>query len=168
MGDSFTPGVPGREGLEEALREFGGGALVISHDRQFLETVTDRVVYLADGRLQVFHGGLEQCLEALATERQQRGQQRAKERGKDKKAGRPREKPRAGAQGKVRNPLMFKKLEEQIFAMEERVETLRQDMISPENYNDHKSMQRLQAEERALVQELQDAYERWENWESGS
>ncbi len=160
--------ITGREGLEEALREFGGGALVISHDRQFLETVTDRVVYLADGRLQVFHGGLEQCLEALATERQQRGQQRAKERGKDKKAGRPREKPRAGAQGKVRNPLMFKKLEEQIFALEERVETLRQDMVSPENYNDHKSMRRLQAEERALLVELRTSYERWENWENGS
>jgi len=148
--------ITGRQGLEEALSAYTGAALVISHDRQFLETVTDRVMHLADGRLRVFDGGLAQCLAALAGASQQ----------KTRKLATPARstRPAAPAPGKVRNPLMFEKLEEEIFAMEERVETLRQDMARPENYNDHGNMQRLEAEEAALLRELEAAYERWENW----
>jgi ATP-binding cassette, subfamily F, member 3 len=146
--------ITGREGLEEALKEYGGAALVISHDRQFLEAVTDRVVHLAEGRLQVFDGGLDQCLEALAGTTQQ----------KTRKPVPRTSKPAVSAPGKVRNPLMFRKLEEEIFAMEERVETLREDMARPENYNDHHNLQRLKAEETALLQQLEAAYVRWENW----
>lgn len=150
--------ITGREGLEEALKEYGGAALVISHDRQFLEAVTDRVVHLADGCLKVFDGGLEQCLAALATAGQR------KTRSQENRT--PRSKTGASAPGKVRNPLMFQKLEEEIIALEERLETLREAMARPENYSDHQNMQRLQAEEAELLQQLETAYERWENWES--
>lgn len=45
------------EVLEEALDEFVGTALVISHDRYFLDKVVDRVVELNDGSLTEFDGG---------------------------------------------------------------------------------------------------------------
>ena len=156
--------------MEEALREYGGGTLVISHDRQFLEAVTDRVVYLADGRLRVFDGGLAQCLQVLGEERQQKRAAKAEIRPRAKTGPghgsrtEARSGARSGDASKIRNPFMFKKLEEEIFAMEERLETLRQDMVKPEHYNDHRSMQRLQQEEQELLQELRSAYERWENW----
>jgi ATP-binding cassette subfamily F protein 3 len=152
--------ITGREGLEEALKEYSGAALVISHDRQFLEAVTDRVVHLADGQLQVFDGGLEQCLAALAAA----GQKKTRKQEVRPPKSRTGASASASAPGKVRNPLMFQKLEEEIIALEERVETLRQDMARPENYNDHRNMQSLQAEEAELLQQLEAAYERWENW----
>ena len=154
--------ITGREGLEEALKEYSGAALVISHDRQFLEAVTDRVVHLADGRLRVFDGGLDQCLAALAGASQQKTQKTQKT--TTRQPATRTDRPTATAPGKVRNPLMFQKLEEEIFAMEERVETLRKDMARPENYNDHRNMLRLKTEETALLQQLEAAYERWENW----
>jgi ATP-binding cassette subfamily F protein 3 len=45
------------EVLEEALEEFEGTVIVISHDRYFLDRVVDRVVELDDGRLTEYLGG---------------------------------------------------------------------------------------------------------------
>jgi ATP-binding cassette subfamily F protein 3 len=49
--------IPSAEVLEEALGEFEGTLLVISHDRYFLDRVVDRIVELDDGALTEFQGG---------------------------------------------------------------------------------------------------------------
>jgi ATP-binding cassette subfamily F protein 3 len=49
--------LPSCEVLEEALDEFEGTVLVISHDRYFLDRVVDRVVELEDGALVGYPGG---------------------------------------------------------------------------------------------------------------
>ena len=48
--------LPSCEVLENALDEFEGTVLVISHDRYFLERVVERIVELEDGRLAEFPG----------------------------------------------------------------------------------------------------------------
>ncbi len=45
------------EVLEEALNEFEGAILTISHDRYFLDRIVDRVVELKDGMLTSYMGG---------------------------------------------------------------------------------------------------------------
>jgi ATP-binding cassette subfamily F protein 3 len=49
--------LPSCEVLEEALDEFEGTVLVISHDRYFLDRVVERVVDLEDGALTEYAGG---------------------------------------------------------------------------------------------------------------
>ena len=49
--------IPAIEVLEEALDEFVGTVLVISHDRYFVDKVVDRVVELRDGHFSEFLGG---------------------------------------------------------------------------------------------------------------
>ncbi len=49
--------------LEEFLKGFNGGCLVISHDRTFLEDVCDHTVELSRGKLTTFPGRLEAFLE---------------------------------------------------------------------------------------------------------
>lgn len=55
--------IPAIEVLEEALDEFVGTVLVISHDRYFLDKVVDRVVELRDGRFSEFLGGYTDYLD---------------------------------------------------------------------------------------------------------
>ena len=43
--------------LEEALEDFEGSVLVISHDRYFLDRVATRLVELQGGRLVEYPGG---------------------------------------------------------------------------------------------------------------
>jgi len=45
-----------RAALIDALREFPGTFVVISHDRHFVDRVANRVWYVADGQVRVFHG----------------------------------------------------------------------------------------------------------------
>lgn len=47
----------GIEWLEEYLRSFKGGVLTVSHDRYFLDRVSDRVASLEGGKLKVMSGG---------------------------------------------------------------------------------------------------------------
>ncbi len=49
--------IPSAEVLEQALDDFEGSVLVISHDRYFLDQTVDRIVELADGRLTGHIGG---------------------------------------------------------------------------------------------------------------
>jgi ATP-binding cassette subfamily F protein 3 len=49
--------IPSAEVLEEALAEFEGTVLVISHDRYFLDRVVDHIVELDEGRLTEYIGG---------------------------------------------------------------------------------------------------------------
>jgi ATP-binding cassette subfamily F protein 3 len=50
------------EVLEDALSDFVGTVLVISHDRYFLDRTVERLWALEDGELQVYHGGYSDYL----------------------------------------------------------------------------------------------------------
>lgn len=52
------------EVLEEAIEDFEGAILAISHDRYFLERVVDRIIELKDGDLTSYVGGYTDYLEA--------------------------------------------------------------------------------------------------------
>ncbi|MCC7449840.1 MAG: ABC-F family ATP-binding cassette domain-containing protein [Anaerolineae bacterium] len=56
--------IPSSEALEQALEDFEGSVLVISHDRYFLDQVVDRVVELDSGDLTAFEGGYTDYLAA--------------------------------------------------------------------------------------------------------
>lgn len=56
--------IPSLEVLEEALDDFQGTALIISHDRYFLDQTVDRLVEIRTGRLREFVGGYTAYLEA--------------------------------------------------------------------------------------------------------
>ena len=59
--------------LEKELENFGGSLILISHDRSFLNSVTNKVWLIQDEKIEFFSGGYEQVepyLEALILEKQ--------------------------------------------------------------------------------------------------
>lgn len=59
--------------LEKELENFGGSLILISHDRAFLNSVTNKVWLIQDEKVEFFSGGYEQVepyLEALILEKQ--------------------------------------------------------------------------------------------------
>ncbi len=57
--------VQSKEVVKEALLQFEGTIIVISHDRDFLDDLTDRVLTFGDGRVKEYPGPLETYLDAL-------------------------------------------------------------------------------------------------------
>jgi ATP-binding cassette subfamily F protein 3 len=51
--------VDAREALVQALNEYGGAVVVVSHDRHMLELTADRLVLVADGTAKEFRGSLD-------------------------------------------------------------------------------------------------------------
>ncbi len=48
--------IDAREALEEALREYDGTLLIVSHDRYFLDAVVNRVLHIDRGRVRSYNG----------------------------------------------------------------------------------------------------------------
>ena len=158
--------VAGTEGLEQALKEYPGTVVLVSHDRRLVDELADRVLWVEGGRVRTFDGGLQQCQQTLADERSARvrAEQQLQQQ-RDKQALRDAPLPKAIETGKVRNPLLFQRLEERIMAMEEELTSVRAAMMLPDNYASTARMKELQAQEQALQARLREAYEQWENWQ---
>ncbi|KAH1113815.1 hypothetical protein J1N35_007193 [Gossypium stocksii] len=64
--------IPSKEMLEEAIREYSGTVITVSHDRYFIRQIVNRVVEVKDGHLQDYAGDynyyLEKNLEARVKE----------------------------------------------------------------------------------------------------
>ena len=52
--------IPACEAIEDALADFKGTVLVVSHDRYFLDKVAERVVEVKDQRLEPFVGNFSE------------------------------------------------------------------------------------------------------------
>jgi ATP-binding cassette subfamily F protein 3 len=63
--------IPAKEMLEDALRNYDGTAIVISHDRYFISQVANKIVEIRDGELRLYRGDYHYYLEKVASEKQQ-------------------------------------------------------------------------------------------------
>jgi ATP-binding cassette, subfamily F, member 3 len=55
--------IPAKETLEEALKNFDGTVIVVSHDRYFISQVANKIVEICDGELTVYGGNYDYYLE---------------------------------------------------------------------------------------------------------
>ncbi|UCE24231.1 MAG: ABC-F family ATP-binding cassette domain-containing protein [Candidatus Zixiibacteriota bacterium] len=57
-----------REVLEEALVDYAGSCLIVSHDRYFLNRVVTRILHIHDGHLDIYDGNYEYFREKTASQ----------------------------------------------------------------------------------------------------
>lgn len=62
-----------RESLASTLKAFEGTVLFVSHDRSFIDTVADRILYIEDSRLTVLDGNYSANKQSLFNDQSSRG-----------------------------------------------------------------------------------------------
>jgi ATP-binding cassette, subfamily F, member 3 len=62
--------IPAKETLENALINYDGTALIVSHDRYFISQVANKIVEVRDGEFRVYLGDYHYYLDKLEEERQ--------------------------------------------------------------------------------------------------
>jgi ATP-binding cassette subfamily F protein 3 len=154
-----------REALTLALQDYEGAMVLVSHDRHLLRATTDRLLLVADGRLDEFDGDLDDYRDWLA--------QRRRERQIPGEApGTPsrREQRRAQAQARQRLAAQRKPLERELRDVEvemarlaqekQRLETL---LADPDVYaSDNRDLLKTSLLEQSRVNNrLQEVEERW-------
>jgi ATP-binding cassette subfamily F protein 3 len=154
------------EALEEALREFEGTVIVVSHDRYFLNRVVELLIVLeGDGRHQVIHGNYD-TYEVIRA-----GQEAAKAEAAARKAAAA---PRAAAAAPVnavsakqkrKRKFPYRKVEDLEAAIAETETKLRDVealLASPELYRDGERVKETTRTFEETKAQLQQLYEHWE------
>ena len=158
--------VTGCESLERAILEFPGTVVLVTHDREILSSVAARILWLDDGKVKSLDGGLDAWSAAVAEKRSREREAQARDRASAKPSTDTAPGGVSGGRGdKIRNPMMFERLEAEIMRLETELEVARADMTREENYRSAERSAALQAREREIQASLKDAYHRWENWQ---
>ena len=152
------------DALEQALLEFEGTCIVVSHDRYFLNRVVDLLLVL-DGRggTQVIHGNYD-TYELMRA--QQEAAAAAAPRKKEALPGRPAANNHgASTKAKRKRKFPYRKVEEieaDIAAAESQLQELEQSLATPELYRDGERVKETTKAFEATKARLAQLYEHWE------
>ena len=153
--------IASREWIEEAVTDYDGTLLFVSHDRYFINQFAGRIWMIENGQITDFRGTFEEF--RAFQERQRQLSQAAKAAEPSAKA--PKKEPAAaGGQKRSGGTKMLEKqvnaAEREVAKAEERLEALDAEMAAAAP--DYVRLQALGEEKAALEEELSGLYARWE------
>ena len=143
--------IPGKEALEEALDDYEGTLLFVSHDRYFISRLANKLLVLGDGTAEF--------LEMTYQEYEEKNQEKEAE-VKTVKAEKKEVQPRKMSPDSLRREIA--RLETKITETEQLLEDKRALHFEPEYYHDFRKMNELDEEIDSIHNELAHLYERWE------
>jgi ATP-binding cassette subfamily F protein 3 len=157
--------IPSREALEEALEEYPGTIIAVSHDRYFLDRIVNKLLVMRLGDHTQYSGNYSDNIDQI--EASARVGKPTGERGKRAGGKRPR---REGASAEGRAPrkrspldrLSLAELESFIIDHEERLRRFEADFADPAVYRDGAAAARLREEFDSIKRELAEAQAAWE------
>ncbi|MGL5880814.1 MAG: ABC-F family ATP-binding cassette domain-containing protein, partial [Xenococcaceae cyanobacterium] len=62
--------IPAKEMLEEAIQNYDGSVIIVSHDRYFISQVANKIVEIRDGELVVYNGDYHYYLDKIEEEKE--------------------------------------------------------------------------------------------------
>lgn len=146
--------IDSREALENALKDYDGTMLMVSHDRYFINKLADRIIYMEPDGLTSYNGGYDYYIEHKKAAE-------AEETVTEVKNLDYKEQKRLEAQKrKVVN--RFKKVEELITAAEEEIEEKSKGFENPELAADFVKANELQKEIDGINEKLEELMTEWE------
>jgi ATP-binding cassette, subfamily F, member 3 len=151
------------EALEQALLEFEGTCLVVSHDRYFLNRVVDLLLVLdGNGNVQVIHGNYD-TYELMRAQQEAARQEAKKKETPEKSAPSPSTAP--GTKQKRKRQFPYRKtaeIEADIAAAETERAELEQLLASPDLYRDGDRVKQTTKAFEEVKVKLAQLYEHWE------
>jgi ATP-binding cassette subfamily F protein 3 len=146
------------DSLEEALKAFDGTAIVVSHDRYFLNRVADVLIVFHDGRAEVVYGNYD-TYELLRQSRDQAAKSDGQPLGREAKPG------AASTKVKRKRKFPYRKvpdLEADIAATEAAITRLEAALQEVDLYKDPPRLKQTMADLEAAKARLPQLYEHWE------
>ena len=143
-----------REALAEALSDFDGAIVMVSHDRHLIGLVCDTFWRVADGVVEPFAGDLDEYAAWLRT--------RASAQGSKPLRSEPAPAPKASpAPARKVNPVKLAAAEAKVAEFEAKLADVDAQLADPKSYADADLAARLGRDREALQQQLAKAEEAW-------
>ena len=160
--------LPSLRMLEEALADFGGSVIVVSHDRYFLDRICDRIIAFEDNGVHITPGNYSYYLE----KRQQRENSQRIQAAAAAKEAAARKKAKAPSDDKPRKLTLAEKkeletIEDRIMEAEEAAAAVESKLNDPDfQLNHFNEVPKVVAELEAAKQATAKLYARWEELEA--
>ncbi len=145
-----------REALEDALTDYGGTLLIVTHDRYLVNRLADRILYLENGALTEYLGDYDDCLAARATRQSETVLEQRQEKPNAYKEQKARQSAVNRAKG-VRD-----RTEKSITEAEMALANLEAEMAEPEIASNYVKAAELATKAEELRNEIADFYAQWE------
>lgn len=143
--------------LQDALADFDGTLLIVSHDRYLINSLADRILYLTPTGIKEYQGSYEEFLEKAnpfnTISKPAVTQNEKQSEYKNKKE--------ADAQRR-RDRVRLKKLEDEISSSEEKLSLLNQQMSDPDIAADYEKVMEITDESACIERLLESLYNEWE------
>ena len=151
--------VPSRMVLEQALSEYGGTLLVVSHDRYFLNALARRILLLESGVWRLYEGDYSYFERQREEERTQTARSGAMSRGRPKGQEYRRKKSRERARERKRR--RFEEIEDEIMGIEDELVQIDDLLGQPEVASDWSQIHPLNQKQEELRHKMDELYEEW-------
>lgn len=150
--------IDSKEVLEDAILNYEGTLFVISHDRYFLNRVTDKILELTPEGLKEYLGNYDYYLEKKNESLYEEDEEDTKTKTQIKLE---RKKEKELIQKERERKRQIKKLEEEITRTEKSIEEIDSLLYDPDIYEDHERIVELSQKRQELQDELDNLYEKW-------
>ena len=150
------------DSLEEALKNYEGTCLVVSHDRYFLNRVVDLLIVFEPNRIEMVYGNFD-TYELLRANRENAAKEAAEKPAPKKEAVAKVAAPTPGGKRKRKYP--YRKageLETEIAELEAKMMEMETSLTLPEVYRDGERVQELMHDIAEAQARLPELYEHWE------
>lgn len=152
--------IPSCEALEDALNEYGGTMLIVTHDRYLANRIADRIILMDGDGVRAFEGDWDAYKEFLAEssappEKEAPAVKNAYTLAKERKSAINRAKS------------AMERAEKHVHELEVAIAELETRALTPEIASDYEAARVLYSEMELTRGELEEAYAEWEDAESG-
>lgn len=160
--------------LQQAIQQYEGTCLIVSHDRDFLDPIVNKVLDVQPGYIKTYLGNVSYYLtrkkeEAEAESAEPSAQKEAQEENQlSRKEQRRIEAERRNELSRQTKPIRNKieALEKEIEKKELRIEEIEEEMAKPDFYDDAENVKKFSLEYDQVKADLTDCYSKWEEYQS--
>jgi len=158
-----------KEMLKQALMKFDGTVVLVSHDRYFLQGLTDKIYEFRNGKVKQFLGSIDEYLEARKFE-----DFRQVERQQEEKKQVAEAKPKSNNNRDLKKKLdkQIRKAENQVSKLEKEVESLEREigdlddkLQDPQQFKELSQESDFYENYEALKEKLATSMSEWEEWQ---
>lgn len=149
--------IVGKESLERLLEEYKGTILVVSHDRFFINKVTDSLLVFSKQGVKFFDGSYEKYEEERIEEQTEKVQAVKKEKSSNNLYLQQKEQARKDAR--------IKKIEKEIDANDKQITDLKLELQKEEVYTNYEKLTEVQGQIEVLEKKNNGLMEEWESLE---
>ena len=153
-----------KEAIEEALAEYTGTVIFVSHDRYLLSRIADRLIELTDGGFREHNYGFDKYLDVLRDEQAEEKRladaakfAKAAEAAKEKNEKSYRSKQQRSADAARKNEM--RRLEKEIDEFQAQIDALTEEISREEVYSDYELMAQKCSEIDSLKQKIEENFE---------